>query len=97
MGILYTKKISSLLEQILARKKSWQNGLRLADLELHWSEMVGTEIAARTRPIKLWKGRLDVQCDHDVWRAQLQFLKPELLKRIEERAGADVVKEIFLK
>jgi predicted nucleic acid-binding Zn ribbon protein len=38
-----------------------------------------------------------VECDHDVWRTELSFLKPEILKRIAEVQGEGVVKEIFLK
>jgi predicted nucleic acid-binding Zn ribbon protein len=88
--------LADALAQILG-KRSWQNGLREAEIALHWPEIVGPEIATRTTPVKLIRGKLEVRCEHDVWRTELQFLKPEILKRIAEIEGEGVVKEIFLK
>lgn len=91
-----TLRIGELLEQLLKQPK-YRQGIRGAQVKLHWEEIVGPELAARARPVKLDKGRLTVQCDHDVWRTELAYLKPEILKRIAEVEGRGVVKEIFLK
>jgi predicted nucleic acid-binding Zn ribbon protein len=96
MAQRHYKSISVLLEQILG-KKAWKGQLQEAEIKLRWPEIVGPEIAARTQPKKLYKNKLEVHCDHDVWRSELQFLKPEILKRIAEIEGEGVVKEIYLK
>jgi predicted nucleic acid-binding Zn ribbon protein len=88
--------ISDLLKRVLGDRK-FRQGVRQAEIKLRWEEIVGPEIAARTRPLHLSRGRLLVECDHDVWRTELSFLKPEILKRIAEVQGEGVVKEIFLK
>jgi predicted nucleic acid-binding Zn ribbon protein len=88
--------ISDLLKRVLGDRK-FRQGIRQAEIKLRWEEIVGPEIAARTRPVHLSRGRLLVECDHDVWRTELSFLKPEILKRIAEVQGEGVVKEIFLK
>jgi predicted nucleic acid-binding Zn ribbon protein len=88
--------IADILERILGDRK-FRQGVRKAEITLRWSEIVGPEIAARTRPVHLSRGRLLIECDHDVWRTELSFLKPEILKRIAEVEGEGVVKEIFLK
>jgi predicted nucleic acid-binding Zn ribbon protein len=88
--------ISDLLKRVLGDRK-FRQGVRQAEIKLRWPEIVGPEIAARTKPVHLWRGRLVVECEHDVWRTELSFLKPEILKRIAEVEGEGVVKEIFLK
>jgi predicted nucleic acid-binding Zn ribbon protein len=88
--------IGDLLDRLLGQK-SWQRGVQAARIRILWNEIVGPEIAARAQPQKLERGRLIVHCDHDVWRTELMYLKPELLKRIAEVMGDGVVKEIFLK
>ncbi len=81
----------------LFRDKRHRTGLLTARLKLRWAEIVGPEIAARAQPVRLFRGRLLIHCDHDVWRTELAYLKPELLKRIAEVEGDGVVKEIFLR
>jgi predicted nucleic acid-binding Zn ribbon protein len=88
--------IAEILADFLGQKK-WQSGLRNARLKLCWAEIVGPEIAERAQPVRLSQGRLLVHCDHDVWRTELNYLKPELLKKIAELMGEGVVKEIYLK
>ena len=88
--------IADLLKRVLGDRK-FRQGVRQAEIKLRWEEIVGPEIAARTRPVHLSRGRLLVECDHDVWRTELSFLKPEILKRICEVQGEGAVKEIFLK
>lgn len=92
----HSVKLGDLLERLLKQPK-FRQGIRGAQVKLRWAEIVGPEIAARARPVKLDKGRLTVHCDHDVWRTELAYLKPEILKRIAEVEGRGVVKEIFLK
>lgn len=87
--------ISKVLDGLL-RDKKYQKGLRLALIEERWVEIVGEQIAKYAHVQGLERGRLMIQCDHDVWRATLHHTKPELLGRIAEVVGKGVVKEIFL-
>ena len=90
-------RLGDVLAKFLGGKK-WEGPLRAAELRVRWAEIVGPEIAARAKIERLTgRGRLIVHCDHDVWRTELSYLKPELLKRIQEEMGEGVVKEIFLK
>ncbi len=88
--------IGRLLDRLLEQKK-WRQGIKAAQLRLEWAEIVGPHIAEHAKPGTLHGKRLIVECDHDVWRTELAYLKPELLKRIAEAMGEDVVKEIWLK
>jgi predicted nucleic acid-binding Zn ribbon protein len=91
-----TVRIDDLIDSLL-RQRRWQSGMQTAKLKSFWAELVGPEIAAHTQPDRIYGKRLVILCDHDVWRTELQYLEPELLKRIAEGMGEGVVKEIWLK
>jgi predicted nucleic acid-binding Zn ribbon protein len=88
--------IRAAIEQLLARK-SWQGHVMASRVSLEWPQIVGPEIAARTRPERLAHGRLYIVCEHDVWRTELQYLKPEILQRVAEVLGEGVVKDVYLR
>lgn len=90
------RRIDDVLASLLKQKR-WRNGLLLARMHQDWPQIVGRKIASHAQPAHFSRGRLEIACDHDVWRAELQFLKPELLARLTEAFGEGVVKEIWLK
>lgn len=85
--------IGPALEQLLNRL-----GLRARlaqQMVVHsWSQVAGREIARRTRALDLRRGTLLVRVESSVWAAQLAFFKAELIRRLNERAGAPVVRDI---
>jgi hypothetical protein len=62
-----------------------------------WNETVGPQIAARAQPCRIRDGILEVRVDQPVWMQQLQLLKPQLLTRLNERLGAPLFHDIFLR
>ena len=80
-----------------ARSRGIERQLREGDLFRLWPEIVGPRIARRAKPLRLRRGRLVIECSDAVWRTELQFLKPELLEKIQRTVGKGVVREIFLK
>jgi predicted nucleic acid-binding Zn ribbon protein len=96
VGRFKARRLDAALAPLLEQKK-WRNGLLLARIKLTWPDLVGPEIASYAQPERLHGKRLIVHCDHDVWRTTLQYLEPELLKRMAEGLGEGVVKEIFLR
>lgn len=60
-----------------------------------WNEVVGPQIAAHAQPAKIRDGVLDVRVDQAVWMQQLQLMKPKILARLNERLGAEVIRDIF--
>ena len=90
------RRIDDVLASLLKQKR-WRSGLLFARIHREWPQIVGKEIASHAVPAHFSRGRLEIACDHDVWRAELQFLKPELLTRLTEAFGEGVVKDIWLK
>ncbi|MCK9362350.1 MAG: DUF721 domain-containing protein [Syntrophales bacterium] len=65
---------------------------RLVDL---WERAVGPLIASRTLPENLKRGSLYVIVSTTVWLHQLQFLKEEILVKLNELSGTDEFRRLF--
>jgi len=59
-----------------------------------WRRAVGPQIAAQTHPDTLKRGVLFVRVSAPVWMHQLQFMKDEILGRINELAGPGEVRNL---
>lgn len=66
-------------------------------LRREWPAVVGEQIAAHTRPDAIRFKKLYVIADSSVWLQQLTFLKPTLLKKINEAAGSQIITDIVLR
>ena len=63
---------------------------------LAWEEVAGPAVAARARPLRVRRGRLELAVPSAVWRTQLSFARDDLLRRINEVAGETVIREIAI-
>lgn len=88
-------RIDALLESLLADLDIAPR-LAQARARLAWDEVVGAAIAAHARPLRLHNGRLEVDVPAAVWRAQLSFMAPDIVSRLNQRAGQCVVNELVL-
>jgi predicted nucleic acid-binding Zn ribbon protein len=61
-----------------------------------WPDVVGEAVAAHTRPRWVRDGILSLVVDDPVWAAQLRWLEGDLLARVAEVTGPDVVERITL-
>jgi hypothetical protein len=60
-----------------------------------WRRAVGPQIAAQTHPDTLKRGSLFVRVSAPVWLHQLQFMKEEILGKINELSGKEEVRSLF--
>lgn len=72
------------------------------DLDTHrlwqqWKDVVGAAIAENTRPEAIKGKLLLVNVSSAPWMQQLQFLKPELIEKLNESFGKEVVGDIRFK
>ena len=63
---------------------------------LAWEKAAGTVVAARARPLRIRRGRLELAVPSAVWRAQLSFARDDLVRRVNELAGETVIREIAI-
>lgn len=70
----------------------WQNELVEA-----WPELVGEQLATKTRPDRVLNGTLVVFVTHSVWLNELsRYGKKQMLDRVQDRFGRQRVRSIRL-
>lgn len=61
---------------------------------ISWKEIVGNSLAMQTKPRFIRNQILFLDVSNSVWMQQLQFLKPTLLKNINNFLGESFIKDI---
>jgi len=62
-----------------------------------WEQAVGSRIASHAVPAAFREGTLTLTVDSAPWMQQLNFLKRELMAKVNGELGEEVVKEIYMK
>ena len=78
----------------MGRSLGWQAPLAQAELLVSWSEIVGPETAAHSRPLHVDGSTLVVQCDSTAWATQLRRMRGRILGEIAEREPDAAVEEL---
>jgi predicted nucleic acid-binding Zn ribbon protein len=74
--------------------RGWQKPAAEAKVFGSWSTVVGDEVAAHCRPIKLEGGELAIEAESTAWATQLRLLASSLLVRIAGEVGHGIVKSL---
>jgi len=69
----------------------------LARLFQQWEALVGTAVASHSRPVSLVRGTLVVAVDQPAWAAQLGWLSDDVVRRLADALGPDVVTELVVR
>ena len=88
--------VGNLVQSIL-RQQGLDGKLREYRAWQVWDEVVGPQIAAKARPIRIREGILEVRVEQPVWMQQLQLLKPKILARLNERLEGASIKDLYLR
>jgi len=88
--------VASLVESLFSRR-GLEDKRREYRAWLFWEEVVGPQVAARAKPVRIREGILEVRVDHPVWMQQLQLLKPKILAKLNSRLGEDVIRDLFFR
>lgn len=91
--------IGSVIDSLLApyKKNTRTNAGKLARIEDVWSEVTGSAIAENTRPTALKDSLLLVNVTSSVWIQQLQYIKKDLIFRLNSTLGAEDIENIRFK
>jgi hypothetical protein len=81
----------------LAKRLGLESRLLELRLQHEWCRIVGEPVASHTWPVHIRFKKLTLVVRNSVWLQQLTFLKPALLAKLNEAAGAELVKEIVLR
>lgn len=61
---------------------------------IFWSQAVGKDIKKQTVANRIEKGILFVSVSSPIWINELTYLKPRIIKKLNELTGSKVVKDI---
>ena len=80
----------------LMKARGWQKPAAEATVFGAWERVVGADVAAHSRPIKLENGELTVEAESTAWATQLRLLAASLLRRIAAELGHNVVTKLHI-
>lgn len=60
-----------------------------------WADWVGDPVSKHTEPVKIKHGKLYVKVENDAWRSELIYQKFQLIRKINDRIGREIVKDIL--
>lgn len=85
--------LQELLERLVAGLGP-ENAMETARLFGAWDQIVGPEVSGRCTPTSLKKGVLKVQTDSAAWAGEFRYLAPQVIRRINQKLGSEVVCKI---
>ena len=59
-----------------------------------WSEIVGDDVAAHTRPVSIEGDRLTIEADDPTWASEVRWLGNEVVARLAEVSGSDRIQAV---
>lgn len=78
----------------LAAKIGLEHPGETARLFSAWEEIVGPTVARRCEAVSLKGGILTVSANTTAWAAELKYLAPEMIGRVNADLGREVVTEV---
>jgi predicted nucleic acid-binding Zn ribbon protein len=90
------RKIRDILQDFLRENKL---DVRLKERQVidSWAELMGKTISKATRQIYIRERKLYVVISSSVIRNELYMLKQEIVKKLNEKAGENIITELVLR
>jgi hypothetical protein len=89
-------KIGDALKQFVQSSKI-KNGIRDAQIEEVWSEIMGTTIAKYTDKIYIFDKKLFIETNIGPLKNELGFQKVQIIERVNEKMGENMINEVIIK
>lgn len=90
------RKIDSLLQKFV-KANGLEIGLAEYRLMRSWNELLGITIAKKTRSLRIQNRKLYVSLHSSVVRNELSLIKDELIPKLNEAAGMNVIDDVVLR
>lgn len=89
-------KIGGLLD-LFVKTNKLEQGLAEYRVRKSWNELLGKNVAMTTKSLYIKDGKLFVKLYSSVVRNELALLKDDIIKKLNESAGKEVIKDIILR
>ena len=91
-----TFKLGEALKNFVQESKL-KNGIRSAQIEDVWLELMGVTIAKYTDKIYIFNQKLFIQTSVGPLKNELGFQKLQIIERVNEKMGENTVTEVIIK
>jgi predicted nucleic acid-binding Zn ribbon protein len=81
----------------LLDERGWAAEAAAGSVLANWEALVGPEVAARSRPVQLRAGELQVEAESTAWATQLRLLSRQLLDRLTTELGPGIVTRLVIR
>ena len=78
----------------LLSEQGWKEQAAVGSVFSNWQEIVGSDLAAHTRPDGLAEGELVIAADSTAWATQVRLLASMLVRRLNAELGEGTVKRV---
>lgn len=85
--------MKAVLEKMLINL-GWDRGMSEGRVLAEWEQIVGPAIAAHSHIVSFEDGVLVISADSSAWASQLRMLGPQIITKIHQQVGSQVVSEI---
>jgi len=94
--VMATFKLGDALKQFVQTSKL-KNGIRAAQIEEVWSEIMGVTVAKYTDKIYIFNQKLFIETSIGPLKNELGFQKLQIIQRVNEKMGENVISEVIIK
>ncbi len=91
-----TQKLSDVLKDYI-RENKLDKKLNELDVVASWEELLGQTVARYTESLRIQNGTLFVKTSSPALRNELIMMKEEIRRRLNEKAGQELVRQIVFK
>ena len=91
-----TFKLGDALKQFVQGSKL-KNGIRSAQIEDVWLELMGVTIAKYTDKIYIFDQKLFIKTSVGPLKNELGFQKVQIMERVNEKMGENTITEVIIK
>ncbi|MCS7249330.1 MAG: DUF721 domain-containing protein [candidate division WOR-3 bacterium] len=90
------EKLISLKEALpeVLKKLGLLDKLMEKEIIFKWKEIVGENFPSQIKPINIENKILYLKVPSPEWKAELSYLKDELINKINQKMGVEIVKDI---
>ena len=89
-------KIGDALKQFVQSSKL-KNGIRAAQIEEVWAEIMGATVAKYTNKIYIFEKKLFIETNIGPLKNELGFQKVQIIDRVNEKMGENIINEVIIK
>ncbi|NCW12305.1 MAG: DUF721 domain-containing protein [Chitinophagia bacterium] len=89
-------KLGDALKDFVQNSKL-KNGIRAAQIEEVWAEIMGVTVAKYTDKIYIFNQKLFIETNIGPLKNELGFQKTQIIQRVNEKMGDQVITEVIIK